>query len=84
MDAGLAVERLHDQPRIVGQRRTPRRPRRGERLELGVGGERRSGLFGLGQTEFRRRDDLFGNVSLLKANFNPFHSRIKLTHPSIA
>ena len=44
------------EPRIVGDRKHARGNRRGRRLDLGVLGEARAGLFGLGQAERSGRD----------------------------
>ena len=56
--AGIAVEGINGKTRIVGQGWEPGRRRRRMRLEPGVGGKTRTGLFGFGQVQFRRRHDL--------------------------
>ena len=59
IDAGVAAQRRHDEPRIVAERDEAARVRAGLGLQRGIGLERVAGLVGLGEAELggaHRRD----------------------------
>src|SRR2546421_8128000 len=71
MHPGLAVERLHAQPRIIGERGQARRPARVPRLGKGVFEKGRVRLVGFRDAESRLRHELDRERRQQSADFPP-------------